>query len=332
MILLESLETIGSSPFFAWLMDQLRAIAALRVPVLTAIMSALTYLGHEMGFLVIGMIIMWCINKRYGYRFLGIFMLGSFLQQALKAAFMIPRPWIIDPTFQAVANAIPAASGYSFPSGHTLTACITLGGLAMLIKKKWAYACALILTLLVAFSRMYLGVHTLLDVSVGFLLGVLVLVFFGLMFRNEGEQKGKLNAVLCISSAACIGLLVYLLMSPLPANPAFHPMAKESIANAYVLVGASVGIAVAAGFAVLGTAVASETVGRSKNVSPPKHIGRQPPQVPQVQRQVQSEPNATISTTIAMIAMISAMSLPVLCDPCSMRILLSFRSAYHKRP
>ena len=244
MILLESLETIGSSPFFAWLMDQLRAIAALRVPVLTAIMSALTYLGHEMGFLVIGMIIMWCINKRYGYRFLGIFMLGSFLQQALKAAFMIPRPWIIDPTFQAVANAIPAASGYSFPSGHTLTACITLGGLAMLIKKKWAYACALILTLLVAFSRMYLGVHTLLDVSVGFLLGVLVLVFFGLMFRNEGEQKGKLNAVLCISSAACIGLLVYLLMSPLPANPAFHPMAKESIANAYVLVGASVGMLV----------------------------------------------------------------------------------------
>lgn len=244
MILLESLEAIGSSTFFAWLMDQLRAIAALRVPVLTAIMSVLTYLGHEMGFLVVGMIIMWCINKRYGYRFLGIFMLGSFLQQALKAAFMIPRPWIIDPTFQAVANAIPAASGYSFPSGHTLTACITLGGLAMLIKKKWAYACALILTLLVAFSRMYLGVHTLLDVSVGFLLGVLVLVFFGLMFRNEGEQKGKLNAVLCISSAACIGLLVYLLMSPLPANPAFHPMAKESIANAYVLVGASVGMLV----------------------------------------------------------------------------------------
>ncbi len=242
MILMESAEAIGATPLFAWLMEMLRTIAQMRTPFMTAIMSAVTYLGQEMVFLVIGMILLWCVDKRYGYRYLGIFMLGSLLQQALKAIFMIPRPWIIDPTFLAVESAIPAASGYSFPSGHTLTACITLGGLACYLKKKWAYAVAILLTLVVAFSRMYLGVHTLLDVGVGFLLGVIVLVFFALMFRNEQSHKGRLNAVLTISCAGCIALLAYLLASPLPADPANVPMAEESIGNAYVLVGAAVGM------------------------------------------------------------------------------------------
>ncbi len=244
MILLETTEAIGNAPFFVWLMDQLRALAALRVPFLTAIMSAVTYLGHEMVFLVIAMILVWCVDKRDGYRFLGVFMVGSFLQQALKAIFMIPRPWIIDPTFQAVESAIPAASGYSFPSGHTLTACIALGGVAMYLKKKWAYAAAIVLSLIVAFSRMYLGVHTLLDVVVGLLLGVIVLIFFAVLFRDEREQNRRLNAILVIGAAASIGLLAFLLASPPPADPANLPTAKESIGNAYVLVGATLGMIV----------------------------------------------------------------------------------------
>ena len=227
MILMESAEAIGNSPFFVWMLDLLRSIAELRTPLLTAIMSAVTYLGHEMVFLVIAMILVWCVDKRYGYRFLAVFMIGSFLQQALKAAFMIPRPWILDPTFRSlvVENAIEAASGYSFPSGHTLTAFVTLGGLAAYLRKKWAYAAAAVLTLLVAFSRMYLGVHTLLDVVVGFLLGAAVLVFFGLLFRKEANQERKLNILLLIGCTACVALLVYLLVCPLPENASYIPMA-----------------------------------------------------------------------------------------------------------
>ena len=162
------------SPFFAWLMSQLYAIAGIRSPFLTAIFSGLTYLGHEMGFLVIAMILLWCLNKKYGYRLLIIFLIGTFLHQILKARFMIPRPWVLDPNFTIVESARAAATGFSFPSGHTLTACLALGGIAMYLKKKWAYAVAAVLVLLVAFSRMYLGVHTLLDVGVGLLLGCLI--------------------------------------------------------------------------------------------------------------------------------------------------------------
>lgn len=242
MVLMESAELIGQSSLFVWLMDQLRALAELRVPFLTAIMSAVTYLGHEMVFLVVAMILAWCVDKRYGYRFLGMFMIGSFLQQALKAAFMIPRPWIIDPNFLPVENAIAAASDYSFPSGHTLTAIITLGGLAMCLKKKWAYAAAVVLSAVVAFSRMYLGVHTLLDVGVGFLLGILVLVFFAFLFRSEQATQKRLNAVLIIGTALSVGLLMWLILRPAPSDPSYLPMALGGIDNAFVLCGAAIGL------------------------------------------------------------------------------------------
>lgn len=237
MMFFESAEVIGSSPLFARLMEQLRAIAAMRTPVLTSVMSVITYLGQEMVFLVLGMILLWCVNKKYGYRYLGMFMLGSFLQQFLKAVFAIPRPWVIDPAFRPVESAVPEATGFSFPSGHTLTACVSLGGVALYLKKAWAFIAAAVLTLLVAFSRMYLGVHTLLDVGVGLLLGVIVLVLFYVIFLKNEDRPTVLNTVLIVSAAACAGLLVYLTVSPQNVDPA-----GDGVKNAYVLVGAAVGM------------------------------------------------------------------------------------------
>lgn len=237
MFFAESAQALGSTPLFTRLMDQLRALAELRTPFLTAVMSAVTYLGQEMVFLVLGMILLWCVNKKYGYRYLGMFMLGSFLQQFLKAIFAIPRPWVLDPTFEPVESAVKEATGFSFPSGHTLTACVSLGGVALYLKKAWAFLAAAVLTLLVAFSRMYLGVHTLLDVVVGLLLGALVLLFFWAVFLKNEDRPAVLNAVLSVSVALCIGLLVYLTVSPSNVDPL-----GDGVKNAYVLVGAAVGM------------------------------------------------------------------------------------------
>ena len=237
MLLMESAQAIGSTPFFVWLMDQLRALAAIRTPFLNVMMSGVTYLGQEMVFLVIGMILLWCVDKKFGYRYLGMFMVGSFLQQIMKALFVIPRPWVLDPTFEPVKSAVPAASGYSFPSGHTLTAGVALGGVALYLKKGWAFAVTAVLTVLVAFSRMYLGVHTLLDVGVGALLAVLVLLLFWALFLKSEDRPAVLNTVIIVSVAACIGLLLYVMN--IPEKSSFQ---IESLHNAYVLVGAAVGM------------------------------------------------------------------------------------------
>ena len=90
----------------------------------------------------------------------------------LKITFRIPRPWVLDPQFQAVPSAIPAATGYSFPSGHTQSGTALYGSLALSTKKKWQSIVAVLIFLLIAFSRMYLGCHTPKDVLTAMLISL----------------------------------------------------------------------------------------------------------------------------------------------------------------
>lgn len=246
MLLMESAAATGLSPFFQWLLAQLYAIAGIRSPFLTSVFSVLTYLGHEMGFLVIAIVLVWCLNKKYGYRLLIIFMIGTFLQQILKATFMIPRPWVLDPNFDpfVVQSAKAAATGFSFPSGHTMTACLSLGALAMYFKKKWLYAVSAVLILLVAFSRMYLGVHTLLDVVVGLLLGVIVMAVFEGIFRGREDNNRLMNTFMFIGLGLSVCLVIYLLLAK-PGEGADASAVSthaEAVKDAAKLLGAAIGM------------------------------------------------------------------------------------------
>lgn len=246
MFLAESAAAAGISPFFQWLLAQLYAIAGIRSSFLTTFFSVLTYLGHEMGFLVIAIILLWCLNKKYGYRLLIVFMVATFLSQFLKAAFMIPRPWVLDPNFDAfvVQSAKADATGFSFPSGHTMTACLSLGALAMYFKKKWLYAISAVLIPLVGFSRMYLGVHTLLDVVVGLLIGVIVLGAFALIFKGRENSTKLTDTFMFIGLGLSACLVGYLLLTK-PGSAVGQSVAEthaEAVKDAAKLLGAAIGM------------------------------------------------------------------------------------------
>ena len=132
----------------------------LRVPVLNEFMSAITYLGDEIAFLVVALILMWCVDKRTGYYVMSVGFLGTIANQFMKLWFRIPRPWVLDPEFTILEQAREGASGYSFPSGHTQSSVGTFGSIAYTTKHRWIRILSLLAVVLVPFSRMYLGVHT----------------------------------------------------------------------------------------------------------------------------------------------------------------------------
>ncbi|MDD6887471.1 MAG: phosphatase PAP2 family protein [bacterium] len=225
-------------------MEFLRLLVNLRTPFLDALFGAITYLGDETLFMIVAMVFFWCVEKRKGYFLLFTGFCGTLINQFLKMLFCVPRPWLIDPSFPIVENARAAATGYSFPSGHTQNITGTFGGIARFTGRRWLRACAIAVVLLVAFSRMYLGVHTPLDVGVSLVIGTALVLLLWPLFRRADERPGILTGLFAALLLGTLAFVLYAELAPLPANaiPAFS---EHGVKNAYTLLGVSAGLLLA---------------------------------------------------------------------------------------
>ncbi len=224
-------------------MQLLYALQTIRTPLLDTIIGLITRLGEETILLVIGMVIMWCIDKKWGFRFMFAGLFGTALNQLLKAIFLIPRPWVIDPEFEIVESAREAATGYSFPSGHTQSAGTVFGMIAMWAKRRLVTVACVIVVLLVGFSRMYLGVHTPYDVGVSLVTSLLTVIGVTALCERAKTEKQK-----AAFSAGMIGfaltLVLYVVLAPKrAANVAEFD--AHGVENAWKLLGSMVGLVIA---------------------------------------------------------------------------------------
>lgn len=199
-------------------MTVLKWLESIRTPFMDEVMSLLTQMGDETIFMVLGMTVIWCISKAWGFRFMLIGLTGTAVNQLLKAIFLVPRPWVLDPSFTIVESARDGATGYSFPSGHTQSAATCFGTLAAWLKKGWVTALCAAAILIVAFSRMYLGVHTPMDVGVSLVTGAVTVV----LMTGCLEKGGKAAAWMKVLGAAlALALVLYVHVAPArPANVA----------------------------------------------------------------------------------------------------------------
>lgn len=224
-------------------MKVLYALESIRTPWLDTVMAAITHLGEETVFMVAALFVFWCVSKRHGYYLLAIGFAGTVLNQFLKLLFRIPRPWVLDSDFTIVESARAQATGYSFPSGHSQNAIGTFGGIARFTRRKWVRVAAIVVAVLVPLSRMYLGVHTPLDVGVAAVIAVaLVFALYPLMERSD-SQHGVMGAVLAVMLALAVGYLLFVSLYPFPADVDAANLA-HGVENAWKLLGATVGMLV----------------------------------------------------------------------------------------
>lgn len=221
-------------------MDFLYLLEGIRHPVLDAIFQFITHLGEETAFIVLGMLFLWCIDKYEGYYLLTVGFWGTQLNQLLKITFRIDRPWVRDPNFKAVESAIPEATGYSFPSGHTQTAVGNFGAIARWSRNRLMQIACILLAVLVGFSRMYLGVHTPADVltSVAVAL-VLVFALYPIIRKGVQNPKWMRASMLCLLGWS-VAQVLFMELFPFPADT--RPELLYSAAkNAYKMLGAVAG-------------------------------------------------------------------------------------------
>ena len=219
----------------------LRFIESLRTPFLDGFFSTVTHLGEETFFIILGLLVLWCVDKKQGYYLLSIGFIGTIFNQFLKLWFRIPRPWVLDEKFTIVESARAEATGYSFPSGHTQSSVGIFGALARWNKQKIVRIVCIIICVLVPLSRLYLGVHTPLDVGVS--VGLAVILIFGLYpIVNKATEKPKymrilLGGIVLLS----LGLLAFVSFYKFPSDVDIVNL-ESGIENAYKMLGCTLGV------------------------------------------------------------------------------------------
>lgn len=154
---------------FPFELEFLKLLEGMRTDFLNAFFELVTMLGEETLLIVLMAIIYFIYDKNLARKTFFITAVSIGTNCIIKNFVRLPRPFA---NGKVTCVRPETATGYSFPSGHTQTFAAWSNALAQHSKRRFGRTIALGLTLLVAFSRLYLGAHYPSDVIVGALLGI----------------------------------------------------------------------------------------------------------------------------------------------------------------
>lgn len=165
-------------------------------------------------------VIFWGVDKKWGYYFLTTHWLGELINGVIKLTVCAYRPWIRSDLIEPAGDSKTAATGYSFPSGHTRTATTIYGSIFVWQndKRKWLAVLCIVLIVLTGFSRNFLGVHTPQDVLVAMLESVLILFAVSFIFKKVSGNDKLLDILTVIGVLVVIASLIYIQVKPYPMD------------------------------------------------------------------------------------------------------------------
>ena len=148
--------------------DYLQGFAS---PLLDVSAQAISDLGSEQGYIALLLAVYLGFDASIGRR-VGVYLLLAFtLNFHLKELFGTVRPFHERPE---ILRSTEEDLGPGFPSGHAQAATAFWGYLALRVRRWWFWAIAILVMLLIALTRLYLGVHVPVDVLGGILIGAAV--------------------------------------------------------------------------------------------------------------------------------------------------------------
>ncbi|HBP43675.1 MAG TPA: hypothetical protein DD621_03245 [Clostridiales bacterium] len=208
--------------------------------------SAFTHFGEEIFFICMFLIFYWCVSYRYAFKFSLFYLTSVLFNNIIKLCVKRPRPWQAS---QLVDNKLQA-SGYSFPSGHSQSiSCISTFIVYDIYKDKnnnkstkvISLVIAILLCLIVGYSRMYLGQHYLTDVLTGFTLGVGIMLLLKYIESVLSKKERKpVNIEMVVSILSIVMLVLITLLQFKVFNVSLHA-AKKIYRYSALLTSVSIG-------------------------------------------------------------------------------------------
>lgn len=173
----------------------------------------LSQFGSELIFIGVLLTLFWAINKKEGILATYILIFAFISNYWLKILIAKERP--------PVSNWYPGTNppNYSTPSGHSQFSATLYGWFTVRIKKWWMLIIAIVLTTLVGISRIYLGVHFLGDVLIGWGIGVLTVIAFYYLEKPAREFLSRYEEEYLLIGLAIIALVMMVISGILPQPP-----------------------------------------------------------------------------------------------------------------
>ncbi len=178
-------------------------------------MQFFSFIGRPVFYLLVVAILYWCWDPRLGLR-LGLLLgISGGLNEALKVAFHLPRPYWVSPEVRALGS----HPSFGLPSAHAQSAA-TFWGLIAIDARRWCFsAFAVALVFLIGASRVVLGVHFPMDVIAGWAAGIVVLIGFLALEGPVGRRVAALplsrQVLLAFAGSLILALLSFAALASL---------------------------------------------------------------------------------------------------------------------
>ncbi|MBE5732279.1 MAG: phosphatase PAP2 family protein [Clostridiales bacterium] len=170
-----------------------QALQSIANPFLNGLMLFFTEFGDDLIFIAVAVLLYWCINKRYAFQFLTVYFAGQACVEIIKSTVARPRPFTHKGKVISIGE---QTHGYSFPSGHSHSIANMATQLAIKTKKWYVIVPGVFLTVIVMFSRIYLGQHYLSDTLVGMTIGVGIAFLVTFLFKFVGDKEEIIGYIL----------------------------------------------------------------------------------------------------------------------------------------
>ena len=170
---------------FAFELQFLKWLEGLRTSFLNVFFEGVTMLGEETLIILLVVALWFAVDKKLAQQVFFVTATSLSVNGIIKNFAQVPRP------FTKGVNCLrpETATGYSFPSGHTQGFATWSSFFAAKFKKTWLTVLVAVLIGLVAFSRLYLGVHYPSDVIVAVALGVGLSILGNYLFEKVKDVK-----------------------------------------------------------------------------------------------------------------------------------------------
>ena len=173
----------------------------------------ITQFGGDLLLIIILLVGYWSLSKKEAILATYILVIAVITQFWLKIAIANDRP--------PASNWYPGTDppNYSTPSGHSINSATLYGWGLVRVKKWWMAIIAIVLTTLVGISRVYLGVHFIGDVLLGWGLGIVLVILFVYLLNPAREFLSRYNTEHLLLVLVIIGFLMTLIAAVLPQPP-----------------------------------------------------------------------------------------------------------------